>query len=332
MRKEYTQDCHILSIPLLYSHLNKMSSPRILVIGATGLVGNALQRVWQRAGAEVVGATYHCHPGPGYRQLDIQDEAAVGRLLDAVVPSLVALPAANPYVDQCELEPAATRSVNVTGTLGVARLCAAAGIPLIFFSSDYVFDGTKEIWTQQDKVCPLNEYGRQKAEAEAGVLGASASNLVIRTAGAFGWQWEPKNFVLQVLSRLKAGGRIKVSNDVHYNPTFVENLAEVVVALAAAGAGGLFHVVGADTFRRDEFARLAAGAFGLDPAGVLGVSSDEFQAPAKRPRKSVLSTAKVRAAVKTPILGMAAALALMKEGEAAWRAYAEVSLPRAGGA
>lgn len=306
-----------------------MAPPRILVIGATGLVGNALQRVWSGAGAEVVGATYHCHPGPGYRQLDVQDQAAVGRLLESVVPSLVALPAANPHVDQCELEPAATRSVNVVGTLGVAKLCAAAGIPMIFFSSDYVFDGTQEIWTESDAPCPINEYGRQKVAAEEGVMKASGSNLVVRTSGAFGWQWEPKNFVLQILSRLKAGGTMSVSNDVLYNPTWVENLAEITVALAASGQGGIFQVVGADTLYRDAFARLAAEVFGLDPSRILGVSSDVFKAPARRPRKSALSTAKVRAAVKTPILGMAAALALMKEGEAAWRRYAEASLPRA---
>jgi len=295
---------------------------RILVIGGTGLVGNALVRAWAAAGDAVAAATYHCHPSSDFRQLDMQDEDAVRRAVAETRPDVVAVPAANPHVDYCELHPAETRRVNVDGTLNVARAAAAAGARMIFFSSDYVFDGLKGSYTEEDAVSPINEYGRQKAETEAGVLAASPRHAVVRTSGAYGWQWEPKNFVLQIKSKLGSGERMKVAADLEYNPTAVENLAQVVVDLAHAGASGIFHVVGADRIARYGFAVKVAEAFGLDAALLEPVSSAVFASPTPRPKSSSLRTDKVRALVKTPLWGVDEGLRRMKEQEPAWRAYA----------
>lgn len=296
--------------------------PRVVVVGGTGLVGNALVRAWTAAGAEVAGATYHCHPSSPFLQLDMQDEGAVQSLLGRLRPELVAVPAANPYVDDCELHPEQTRRVNVAGTLNVARACRELGARMVFFSSDYVFDGVKGVYTEEDAPCPINEYGRQKAETEAGVLAAGPRNLVVRTSGAYGWQWEPKNFVLQVRNRLSAGQAMPVAADLRYNPTYAENLAEVTVALAGIGASGIFHVVGAEEIRRFDFAVRAARAFGLDASLLKPVPSSEFKSPTPRPKESSLDTAKVRAAVGVPLVGPDEGLRRMLAGEPAWRAYA----------
>lgn len=294
-----------------------------LVIGGTGLVGNALVRAWTARGTPVAAATYHCHPSGGFLQLDMRREDDVKALLARHRPSVVAVPAANPFVDYCELHPEETRAVNVTGTLNVARACRDAGARMVFYSSDYVFDGAKGIYTEEDVPCPINEYGRQKAETEAGVLAADPRNLVLRTSGAYGWQWEPKNFVLQVRDKLTAGQRMRVS-DVRYNPTYVENLAAITAELVASGAGGIFHVVGAEEIRRDEFARRAARAFGLDESLVDRVPAAEFKAPAARPKESSLRTDKVRKAVPSvPPAGVDAGLSSMLAMESAWRAYAK---------
>lgn len=302
---------------------------KVLVVGGTGLVGNALVRAWARRGAAVSAATYHCHPSDSFRQLDMQDEAAVRRLVAGLRPSIVAVPAANPFVDYCELHPEETRRVNVAGTMNVARACAEVGARMIFFSSDYVFDGAKGMYREDDAVSPLSEYGRQKADAEAAVLKLSSRNLVVRTAGAYGWQWEPKNFVLQVLSRLSAKQAMKVASEIRYSPTYVENLAEVTVDLAAAGQSGVFHVVGADFLLRGEFARLVAGAFGLSESLIVPVSGADYDPPAKRPKQARLLTDKVLRAVATPLWGAAQGLAHMVSFQAEWRGYARAELPQA---
>jgi dTDP-4-dehydrorhamnose reductase len=294
-----------------------------MVIGGTGLVGNALIRAWAARGVEVSGATYHCHASGGFLQLDMQDEARVRELLERHRPAVVAVPAANPYVDYCELHPEETRKVNVDGTLNVARACRDAGARMIFYSSDYVYDGAKGVYTEEDAPCPMNEYGRQKAEAERGVLAADPRNLVIRTSGAYGWQWEPKNFVLQIRNRLSAGETMRVADDLRYNPTYVENLAEITAELVAAGASGIFHVVGAEEIVRFEFASRAARAFGLDAGLLQPISSAQLGSPTPRPKSSSLRTDKVRAAVSVHPIGVDEGLRRMLAQERAWREYAK---------
>ncbi len=297
--------------------------PKVLVVGGTGLVGNALVRAWTARGHETAAGTYHCHPSPGFLRLDMQDEKAVQEAMERFRPGVVAVPAANPHVDYCETHPAETRAVNVTGTLNVARAAKAAGARMVFYSSDYVFDGKKGSYTEEDVRNPLNEYGRQKAETEDGVLAADSRNLVIRTSGAYGWQWEPKNFVLQVRAKLSAGQRMALAGDLVYNPTYAENLAEVTADLVEAGASGVHHVVGADPITRYDFAVLAAMTWGLDSGLLESVPASRFSSPTPRPKQSSLRTEKVRAAAKTPLMGPAAGLAHMKATEARWRDYAK---------
>jgi dTDP-4-dehydrorhamnose reductase len=302
---------------------------KVLIVGGTGLVGNALLRTWTAQGADVAAATYHCHASGGFLQLDMQDEAQVKALLSEHRPTVVAVPAANPFVDYCQLHPEQTRRVNVAGTLNVARACKAIGARMIFYSSDYVFDGLKGHYTEEDAPSPINEYGRQKAETERGVLALDPRNLVIRTSGAYGWQWEPKNFVLQVRGHLSAGRPMRVAEGLRYNPTYVENLAEITAALVAAGEGGIFHVVGGEEILRGEFAVRAARALGLDDALIQIVPLAEFKSPTVRPKQTSLMTEKVRRLLpRIPLLGVDAGLARMLAMEPEWREYAR-TLPDA---
>lgn len=295
---------------------------KVMVVGGTGLVGNALLRAWKAQGCEVAAATYHCHATGGFLQLDMQDPARVRALLEQYRPAWVAVPAANPFVDYCELHPEQTRRVNVEGTLNVARACRDLGARMVFYSSDYVFDGVKGVYTEEDAVCPINEYGRQKAETEAGVLAEDPRNLVLRTSGAYGWQWEPKNLVLQIRKNLSEGRSMRVARDIRYNPTYVENLAAITVALVEKGARGVFHAVGAEEISRHEFAVRAARAFGLDERLLTPVPAASLGSPTPRPRESSLRTEKVRAAVCVQPIGVDEGLRRMLAEEPSWRAYA----------
>ncbi len=244
--------------------------------------------------------------------MDMTDSDSIRRAMAAWRPDVVAVPAADPYVDGCERDPVNTRRVNVLGTLAVARAGRESGARVIFFSSDYVLDGVQGVYTEEDIPSPINEYGRQKAETERGVLADNARNLVIRTSGVYGWQSEPKNFALQVRSRLSAGQEMRVAGDVRYNPTFADDLAEITAALASTGAAGIYHVVGADRLSRAAFAARVARAFGLDESLIRPVSSAEFGTIAPRPKESSLRTDKVLAAVGAAPVGVDAGLVRMR--------------------
>lgn len=286
---------------------------RFLIVGGTGLVGASLVRAWSGTGVEVRGTSR--------RDLDMSDPKARARVLGEFKPEVVAIPAANPFVDYCELHPVETRRVNVDATIALAQDAAGIGARSVFYSSDYAFDGVQGTYTEEDAPSPINEYGRQKVAAEAGVLAADPRNLVLRTSGVYGWQLEPKNFVLQVRTKLTRGETMKVAGDLRYNPTFAEDLAAATVALVETGARGIFHAAGAETISRYDFAVAAARVFGLDPSGLTSVSSAELSFPTPRPKQSVLLGAKLAAAIGPVMGGARDGLARMAAGETAWLAF-----------
>src|ERR1700704_2397197 len=124
---------------------------RTLVIGAAGLVGRHVRAAL--AGRDVV-FTYHRDPIAGGSPLDITDSAAVRRTIADARPSSVVLAAADPYVEGCERDPAGTRRVNVDAATTVRDATADAGATLVVFSSDYVFDGTKGSYSEDDAAAP----------------------------------------------------------------------------------------------------------------------------------------------------------------------------------
>lgn len=286
------------------------------ILGSSGLVGLALYRALTEAGVEVLG-TSHSRRLPKLFQIDLRETDAVEHFLDRANPSWVLIPAANPHVDLCEREPAQTRALNVEATLRAAETARGRGARVVFYSSDYVFDGEKgSPYIESDPTKPVNEYGRQKAEVEAAVL-AEPGNLVIRTSGLFGWQHERKNFVLQVLDRAVKGEALTLPVGVVSNPTYADDLAELTVALIKKGASGCFHAVGSQTLAREDFARLICRTFQL-PAPEIRPAPPYKQA-APRPKNSALSTAKLQKEVGRLPLTAEAALARMRADEAAWR-------------
>lgn len=255
-----------------------LTGMRALVIGASGLVGGALMR---QLGAGAVG-TFHTRARPGLRPLDAGDPQAVAALIRTVAPEVIYFPAANPNVDWCEREPAAAEAANL-GPLR-ATLEAAPGIPVVAYSSDYVFDGHAGPYRETDATAPLSVYGRLKVELEALVL--AAGGTVIRPTWVFGSEPEPaKNFVLRLVASLRRGEAVRLPGDQVATPTDADDLARASLRIAALGAAGrgIWHVAGPDRIARDAFGRIVAEVFGLDPALISGVPTAQLGQAAARP-------------------------------------------------
>ncbi|GAC1461259.1 MAG: dTDP-4-dehydrorhamnose reductase [Candidatus Limnocylindrales bacterium] len=255
-----------------------LTGMRALIIGASGLVGGALLR---QLGADAVG-TFHTRAHPGLRPLDARDQQAVGVLIRAVAPEVIYFPAANANVDWCEREPAAAEAANL-GPLR-ATLAAAAGIPLLAYSSDYVFDGQAGPYRETDATAPLSVYGRLKVDLEALVL--AAGGTVIRPTWVFGAEPEPaKNFVLRLVASLRRGEPARLPGDQIATPTDADDLARASIRIAGLGSAGrgIWHIAGPDRLAKDAFGRIVAEAFGLDPALISGVPTAELAQAAARP-------------------------------------------------
>ena len=279
-----------------------------MVIGASGLVGSHLVEAGVRRGLKVVGTSRA--PTGSLLELDITDSGRLTRLVTEHRPTVVFLTAADANVDRCERDPEAAARVNVHAPRRLAELCGSMGALLVYYSTDYVFDGSSGPYAEDDPVRPISAYGRQKAEAEGWIRDIlPLSHLILRTTVVFGTEPAGKNFLIRLLQNLRSGTSIRVPTDQIGTPTFVDDLADASWELVQADARGTFNVAGSQRMDRFAFATLAARTFGLDPAPIIGVRTSELAQLAPRPLDAGLRVDKVEAFLGRSMMGASQGLA-----------------------
>lgn len=255
---------------------------RILIFGATGILGKALLREWQ--GDTVIGL--------GSRAADIRDPSCVLFVTNEERPDCVIMAAAYTDVDGCESNQDLAFGVNRDGAVNVAKAAKEAGARLIFVSSDYVFDGTKKTpYEPDDARNPQSVYGRSKAEAEVRLIELMPDCCIVRTSWLFGTGG--KCFPDTILKLAADRASLDVVNDQRGCPTYSVDLARAIIQLCHKSASGIVHVTNAGDSTWYEFAGEIVRVAGL-AATVRPVSSQQMKRPAPRPAYSVLSPTNLR--------------------------------------
>lgn len=250
---------------------------RVLIFGATGMLGKALLRRW--TDDEVIGL--------GSADADLRKPDQVSKVVADAKPDWIVLAAAYTDVDGCEINPTLAASVNTYGAVNVAKAAAGSGSRLLFVSTDYVFDGTKNApYEVSDERHPINAYGRSKADAEQKLLAVLPECCIVRTS----WLYGPggKCFPDTILKLAEAKPEIKVVNDQRGSPTYTMDLAEAVIKLVRAGASGTVHCTNRGECTWYEFACEIVRQAGKSTR-VRPTTSTDFVRPAERPKYSVLS-------------------------------------------
>jgi dTDP-4-dehydrorhamnose reductase len=262
---------------------------KIMILGASGLLGNALMREW--SGDEVVGISS--------RDVDIRDAGKVRDVVREVRPEWIVLAAAYTDVDGCESHPDLAFAVNRDGVVNVGEAAKRAGAKLLFLSSDYVFDGKKTSpYEVDDARNPQSVYGKSKAEAEVRLLEVLPECCIARTSWLFGTGG--KCFPDTILKLTASRPTLDVVNDQRGGPTYSVDLARAIIELCRKGANGIVHVTNAGDCSWFEFAREIIRAAEL-ATEVRPVSTQQMARPAPRPAYSVLSaTSLQRWAVAMP--------------------------------
>lgn len=255
---------------------------RALVIGASGQVGAALTARLRARGHHATG-THARVEAPGTVHLDLADHAAVARAIDASEPDWVFCPAGLSFVDYCEDHAGEAFALNRDAPAAAAAAAAKRRAGFVYYSTEYVFDGTRGPYAEDDPVCPISVYGRSKAEGERRVAEENGRAIIVRTTVVYGPEPQGKNFVYQLLRRARAGERMTVPADQRSSPTFNVDLAAACVELAERDITGCFHLAGPAVLDRYAFARLACEVFGLDPAFIEPVSTAALRQRAARP-------------------------------------------------
>jgi dTDP-4-dehydrorhamnose reductase len=254
---------------------------RVLVTGASGMLGSDLVPVLAGAGFEVF-------PRPR-AELDITDARRVASTFRDLRPDVVVNCAAFTKVDACETDPRAFQ-VNAEGVRLLARECEIRSAQLVQISTDFVFDGEKgSPYAEDDPPAPLSAYGRSKRVGEQAALRLSAG-LVVRASWLFGLGgW---NFVEAILKQVEEEGQreLGVVSDQRGRPTATTDLSEAIVTLVLAGAVGIYHFANRGDVSWFEFAGEILFLAGKSGVAVRAVRSESLARPARRPAYSVLDT------------------------------------------
>ncbi|EKS9840265.1 dTDP-4-dehydrorhamnose reductase [Burkholderia orbicola] len=265
--------------------------PTILVTGVNGQVGFELLRSLQGLGRVVA-----CDRS----MLDLSDLDRVRSVVRELKPSIIVNPAAYTAVDKAEADVDAARRLNVEVPRAFAEEAARLGAALVHYSTDYVFDGTKEgAYVETDATNPQNVYGLTKLEGEQAIAATGCAHLILRTSWVYGRRG--KNFLLTMLKLGSERPELRVVADQVGAPTWSKTIATatahiVAQALAADDAdwwarrSGVYHFTSAGATSWHGFAEaIFAQAMGEHAPKVLPIPASDYPVPAKRPSNSRLS-------------------------------------------
>ena len=282
------------------------ANARLLLTGDTGQVGGDLLPLLQALGTVIA---------PNEFELDLCDAAATRQFIRESKPDWIINPAAYTAVDKAESEPRLAYAINADAPRTLGEAAAELRIPVIHFSTDYVFDGSgTRPWVETDPTGPLGVYGASKLAGENALAETGAAHLIFRTSWVFGTRG--RNFLLTILRLAQEKEELRIVDDQHGAPTWSRDLARMVVHViqrlqdrssstgnslseTVRAVRGVYHAVnGGETTWFGfacEFLRLAADARpDLKLARLVPISSCDYPTPAKRPENSRLNGSRLQ--------------------------------------
>jgi len=276
-----------------------MTLPRLLVTGASGLLGaNIVLQALGRCDVVAHGFGPALVPqGFTYLESDLLAAGEVTRLMQDVRPDWVVHCAAMTDVDRCEENPELAERVNAGMAREVATGAADVGAQLLHLSTDAVFDGRRGGYAESDAPLPVNRYGESKLWGEGAVQTANPGALIVRT-NFFTWPVPGRDgLVGWMLGRLTTGQALPGFVDVEFNPIVASLLTEILLDLLSARLSGIYHVAGRTCLSKHDFALALARAMGNDPQLVVRAHSTSAGLTARRGARMCLRVGKVEKAL-----------------------------------
>jgi len=271
---------------------------------------------------DVVSGTYVSRPLPGLEdsvKLDKTDAAAISAAFSRLKPEVVVDTAALHNVDYCETHRDEAAAVNFRGTAAVAEECARIGAKAIFVSTDYVFDGEKGGYSEDDTPTPISVYGETKLDGEKAVLQSGQGSVVVRPSVIYSWvdyrnvgvssSGKPLNFAAWLVSQLSQGKAVNIVDDQAGSPTLADDLAGALVSLAHSDKSrGIYHTAGRTPLSRYDFSLKVAETLGFDQKLIRPIKTAGLKQAAKRPRDSSLLSERISKEIAYQMMDIGSAL------------------------
>jgi dTDP-4-dehydrorhamnose reductase len=268
---------------------------KILITGANGLLGQHVTKVLLDKNYQVVATSrgesrLPFQPGANYtyHEMDVANALETFSVMTLEKPDVVVHAAAMTNVDDCELRPQQCERINVQGTSQILTDAETFSSHFIFISTDFVFDGEKGNYTEEEDTKPISLYGFSKLQAESMVQTSTIPFTIVRTCLVYGnlLQGKRSNIVSWVKESLEQGKIIQVVADQLRTPTYVEDLAKGIALIIEKKATGIYHISGKDQLTPYDMAIKTAHAFQLDASKIVKVDAATFKQPGRRPLKT----------------------------------------------
>ena len=271
---------------------------KLLVTGVKGQLGHDVVKECEKRGITAIGVDIE--------EMDITDAAACEKVIKEAKVDAVIHCAAYTAVDAAEDNIELCRKINAEGTENIVKVCRELNIKMMYFSTDYVFNGKGDRpWKTDDERSPLNVYGQTKYEGDLAVENSLEKYFILRIAWVFGVNG--KNFIKTMLRLGKEKGAVSVVNDQIGSPTYTADLAVLAVDMIQTDKYGTYHATNEGLCSWYEFACQIFNEANMD-VKVTPVSSDAFPAKAKRPSNSRMDKSKLTENGFSPLPGWQDAL------------------------
>jgi dTDP-4-dehydrorhamnose reductase len=272
----------------------------VLITGANGFLGHYLSSLLINSYKVIATGKGQCrialsHGNFHYESLDFTDESSVIALFHKVKPDIVIHAGAISKPDECELNKTFAYLTNVTSTNYLLTQAALFKSFFVFISTDFVFDGQKGMYSEDDTPNPVNYYGKTKLLAEKEVELYKYDWAIVRTVLVYGRPLSGRENILTIVANAMKEGRIsRIVNDQVRTPTFVEDLAGAIKTIIDKSATGIYHISGKDVLTPYQMTVAVAQYLGLDEKLIEPVDASIFQQPALRPPKTGFQLSKAK--------------------------------------
>lgn len=276
---------------------------KVLITGANGLIGQHVTKLLLDKNYRVVATSrgesrlpFQPSGNYTYHAMDVANALETFAVMSLEKPDVVVHTAAMTQVDDCELRPQQCERINVQGTSQVLTDAETFSSHFIYISTDFVFDGEKGNYTEEDDTKPINLYGFSKLQAESMVQTNTIPFAIVRTCLVYGnlLQGSRTNIVSWVKESLEQGKTIRVVSDQWRTPTYVEDVAKGIALIIEKKATGIYHISGKDLLTSYEIAIKTANRFQLDATKIIKVDAATFKQPGRRPLKTGFVIEKAR--------------------------------------
>ena len=275
---------------------------RILITGSNGLLGQKLVAQLLQRGIDFMASSLGVNrnndcPEENYRTMDICNRDEIAEVFKEFKPTHVIHTAAMTNVDACELNPQECKSLNVDSVQLLANQCLAEHCHFQLLSTDFVFDGSKGNYQEEDAPNPLSIYGHSKLQAEEYIKDLPSLQFsIVRTIIVYGTgnQLSRSNIVKWAKEALHEGKELSIIDDQFRAPTWADDLAWACIRICVLNENGIFHISGPETMSIYEIVERIAKYFQLPMDQVKRTNSSSLNQPAVRPPRTGFNLGKAK--------------------------------------